>query len=54
MENFLPFLPLVVLGLVLLFSGLFTVKQQTFAIQERFGKFHSIKGPGLHFKIPIF
>lgn len=54
MENFLPFLPLVFLGIVLLFSGLFTVKQETFAIVERFGKYHSIKGPGLHFKIPFF
>jgi regulator of protease activity HflC (stomatin/prohibitin superfamily) len=40
--------------LLLVLSSLFTVKQQTIAILERFGKFHSLKGPGLHFKIPVF
>ncbi len=35
-----------------LFSGLFTVKQQTAAIIERFGKFRSIRHAGLQFKVP--
>lgn len=39
--------------LLLLLSGLFTVKQQTNAIIERFGKFQSVRGPGLHLKIPL-
>lgn len=34
-------------------QGLFTVKQQTAAIVERLGKFHSIRKAGLHFKIPV-
>jgi regulator of protease activity HflC (stomatin/prohibitin superfamily) len=38
---------------VLILSGLFTVKQQTNAIIERFGKFISIRGAGLQLKIPI-
>lgn len=38
---------------ILLFSGLFTVQQQTHAIVERFGKFHMTAAPGLHWKIPI-
>ena len=33
--------------------GLFTVKQQTIAVVERFGKFNNIYGPGLKFKIPL-
>jgi regulator of protease activity HflC (stomatin/prohibitin superfamily) len=41
------------LGLYILASGIFTVKQQTNAIVERLGRFHSIKHPGLQFKIPI-
>jgi regulator of protease activity HflC (stomatin/prohibitin superfamily) len=41
----------VVVLLVLL--GLFIVKQQTSAIIERFGKFHSIRGAGLQIKIPV-
>jgi regulator of protease activity HflC (stomatin/prohibitin superfamily) len=41
------------LALVILFSGVFTVKQQTAALIERFGKFHSIKQAGLQFKIPF-
>jgi regulator of protease activity HflC (stomatin/prohibitin superfamily) len=43
----------VFLGLILLFTGLFTVKQQTAYIIERFGKFHSIRQAGLQFKIPF-
>ena len=38
---------------VLIASGLFTVKQQTIAIIERFGKFQSTRTPGLQLKIPI-
>ncbi|WP_298364911.1 SPFH domain-containing protein [uncultured Lutibacter sp.] len=38
---------------VLIASGLFTVKQQTMAVVERFGKFNSIRGAGLKLKIPL-
>jgi len=40
--------------ILLILSGFFVVKQQTAAVVERLGKFHSIKWPGLHFKIPVF
>ena len=45
----------IIIGFIflLLFSGLFVVKQQTAAIVERFGRFVSIRQSGLHFKIPI-
>ena len=44
----------VILIIVLLvFSGIFVVKQQTSAIIERFGRFISIRQSGLHFRIPI-
>ena len=46
-------LPFVILGLIILFAAFFTVKQQTAAIIERFGKFHSIRQSGLHLKIPL-
>ena len=36
-----------------MFAALFTVKQQTAIIIERFGKFLSIRQSGLHFKIPL-
>jgi regulator of protease activity HflC (stomatin/prohibitin superfamily) len=49
------FIPvLVILFLIVIFSGIFTVKQQTAAVVERFGKFLSIRNSGLHIKIPIF
>jgi regulator of protease activity HflC (stomatin/prohibitin superfamily) len=41
------------LGLIILFSSFFTVKQQTSAIIERFGRFNSIRNSGLQLKIPI-
>ncbi len=44
----------VLVVLVVVLSGLFTVEQQTRAIVERFGRFHKIAGPGLNIKIPIF
>ena len=45
-------IPIVIIALVL-FSSFFMVKQQTAAIIERFGKFHSIKQSGLKLKIPF-
>lgn len=40
--------------LFLILNGAFyTVKQQSAAILERLGRFSSIRGPGLHFKIPF-
>jgi regulator of protease activity HflC (stomatin/prohibitin superfamily) len=44
---------IIVLSIIILFSGIFTVKQQSSAVLERFGKFLSIRNSGLHFKIPI-
>lgn len=49
----LYFIFLGVIFLYILLSGVFTVKQQTSAILERLGKFHSIRRAGLHFKIPV-
>lgn len=50
----MTYLGLVVfIGLVVLFSSFFTVKQATAAIVERLGKFHSVRHAGLHLKIPF-
>ena len=46
-------LPIIFFALIIISLGLFTVKQETSAIVERLGKFHSIRGSGLHFKIPF-
>ena len=46
-------IPFIIFGLIIFFAALFTVKQQTAAIIERFGKFQSIRQSGLHFKIPL-
>ncbi|WP_405294486.1 SPFH domain-containing protein [Algibacter sp. Ld11] len=47
------FIPLVVFGLFILISSFFTVKQQTAAIIERFGRFQGIRQSGLQWKIPL-
>ncbi|MEW7280485.1 SPFH domain-containing protein [Aquimarina sp. 2201CG1-2-11] len=47
-------IPFIIFGFIILLSGIFTVKQQTSAVVERFGKFLSIRNSGLHFKIPVF
>ncbi|MCA9330928.1 SPFH domain-containing protein [Candidatus Saccharibacteria bacterium] len=44
---------LVVIVIILILTGLFTVKQQTSAIIERFGKFKKVSSAGLNFKIPL-
>jgi len=54
MGSLLLLIPIVIIGFFILLSGIFTVKQQTAAIVERFGKFLNISNSGLHFKIPIF
>jgi regulator of protease activity HflC (stomatin/prohibitin superfamily) len=49
--------PLGVIGFIVLIivtGSIFTVKQQTAALVERFGKFNSVRMPGLQFKLPIF
>lgn len=46
-------IPFIFVGLVILFSSFFTVKQQSAAIIERFGKFLSIRQSGLQLKIPL-
>ena len=42
-----------VVVLILIGTGLFTVKQQTIAIVERFGRFKKASRAGLNFKIPL-
>ena len=42
-----------ILILLFLFVAIFLVKQQSAAIIERFGKFNSVRGPGIQFKIPF-
>ncbi|WGD35801.1 SPFH domain-containing protein [Olleya sp. YS] len=51
--NNVALIPFIVLGLIILISAFFVVKQQTAAIIERFGKYHSIRQSGLHLKIPL-
>ncbi|QAA82217.1 SPFH domain-containing protein [Aequorivita sp. H23M31] len=54
MNAYVVIVPLLIIGIFIVLSGIFTVKQQTAAIVERFGKFHSIRHSGLQIKIPIF
>ncbi|MCA9323916.1 SPFH domain-containing protein [Candidatus Saccharibacteria bacterium] len=44
---------LLVIIAIFIVSGLFTVRQQTAAIVERFGKFKRVAGAGLNFKVPL-
>lgn len=42
-----------ILLLIFVVMSIYTVKQQTFAVVERFGRFNRVSAPGLHFRIPI-
>ncbi len=46
-------IPIVFIGLIILISSFFIVKQQTAAIIERFGRFNRISQAGLRLKIPL-
>ncbi len=46
-------IPIVLVGLVILFKFFFIVKQQTAVVIERFGRFQSIRNSGLQMKIPL-
>ena len=47
------FIPVIFIGLIIFITAFFIVKQQSAAVIERFGKFHSIRHSGLHLKIPL-
>jgi len=47
------YIPIIFFSLIIIISAFFIVKQQTAAIIERFGKFHSIRQSGLQLKIPL-
>jgi len=53
MDQYMYYIPIIFLGFFVLISSIFTVKQQSAAIIERFGKFSSIRQSGLQFKVPI-
>ena len=46
-------IPIVFLTLIVLISAVFTVKQQTAAIIETFGRYSNVRQSGLQFKIPL-
>jgi regulator of protease activity HflC (stomatin/prohibitin superfamily) len=43
----------IVVAVILIALAIFMVRQQTFAVIERWGKFNKSVGPGLHLKVPI-
>ena len=50
----LSIVPIIIaLVLFLIFTSVYTVKQQTAAVLERFGRFNTISQSGLRFKIPL-
>ncbi len=52
----MPFDPTLIFvagAIIIIISGIFIVKQQQASIVERFGKFHSIRQPGINFRIPL-
>ena len=52
MNSFITVFIIVFIVFVII-SGIFTVKQQTAAIVERFGRFNSVRNSGLQIKIPL-
>lgn len=46
-------IPIVIVGILVLFSFVFIVKQQTAVLIETFGKFTSVRHSGIQFKIPF-
>jgi len=53
MEDLIKYIPIILVVALVLFASVFTVKQQTAAIIERFGKFKVIRQSGFQVKIPL-
>ncbi len=53
MNGYIILVPIFIIGFFILISGIFTVKQQSAAIIERFGKYAGVRQSGLNFKIPL-
>ncbi|GAA0872734.1 SPFH domain-containing protein [Gangjinia marincola] len=51
--GYIFFIVLSFFSLIILISAIFIVRQQTSAVIERFGKFHSIRSSGIQLKIPL-
>lgn len=49
----MPLFILLIIIAVIAVTGLFTIRQQTAGIVERFGKFQRVAGAGLNFRIPL-
>ena len=49
----ITFIVLLTFAFVVILSSIFIVKQETAAVIERLGKFHSVRPAGLHLKIPF-
>ncbi len=49
----IPYIVVAVLGVLVLLSSFFIIKQQTAGVIERFGRFQSIRHSGLQLKIPL-
>ena len=49
----ITFIVLLTFAFVVILSSIFIVKQETAAVIERLGKFHSVRHAGLHLKIPF-
>jgi regulator of protease activity HflC (stomatin/prohibitin superfamily) len=51
--GYLFLIPFLLITFFIIISAVFTVKQQTSAIVERFGRFLAVRNSGLRFKIPL-
>ncbi|MAO07738.1 MAG: SPFH domain-containing protein [Alteromonas sp.] len=51
--GYILLVPILIFAFFILLMFIFIVKQQTAAVVERLGKFHSIRNSGLQFKIPV-
>jgi len=53
LPKILVYAPLAIVAIYGVMSSYYTVSPESEAVVQRFGKFHSIAEPGLHFKIPF-
>jgi regulator of protease activity HflC (stomatin/prohibitin superfamily) len=51
--GFYALIPLIIFGLIIIFSSIVTVPQGTVSVVTMFGKYRRVLPPGLNFKIPI-
>tara|TARA_R110002110_G_scaffold167482_1_gene368523 strand:- start:74117 stop:75100 length:984 start_codon:yes stop_codon:yes gene_type:complete len=53
LQKYIPVSIIIILSILIIFTGFYTVSAESVGVVQRFGNYHKVEAPGLHFKIPL-